>query len=64
MAPALIKTEAKAVAARYGFVDGVDGVSVTALNNQICPDGATDCYQVTVAQSSVPRFFFPSHGQL
>jgi hypothetical protein len=56
------QNEAKAIAARYGFVDGVDGVSVTALNNQICPDGATDCYQVTVAQSSVPRFFSPVVG--
>jgi hypothetical protein len=56
------QNEAKAVAARYGFVDGVDGVSVTALNNQTCPDGATDCYQVTVAQSSVPKFFSPVVG--
>jgi Putative Flp pilus-assembly TadE/G-like len=49
--------EAKAIAARYGFVDGVNGVAVTALNNQACPDGATDCFLVTVAQNSVPRLF-------
>jgi len=53
------QNEAKAVAAQYGFVDGVNGITVTALNNQTCPDGATDCYQVTVAQASTPRFFSP-----
>jgi Flp pilus assembly protein TadG len=52
-------SEAKAVAAQYGFVDGVNGISITALNNQNCPDGATDCYLVTVAQASAPRFFSP-----
>jgi len=59
MARARIKTRQKAVAAQYGFVDGVNGITVTALNNQTCPDGATDCYQVTVAQASTPRFFSP-----
>jgi Flp pilus assembly protein TadG len=54
--------EAKAVAAQYGFVDGAGGITVTALNNQTCPDGATDCYQVTVAQASAPRFFSPVVG--
>jgi Flp pilus assembly protein TadG len=49
--------EAKAVAGRYGFVDGVNGVTVTALNSQTCPDGATDCFLVTVAQNSAPRLF-------
>jgi uncharacterized membrane protein len=28
------QSEAKAVAAQYGFVDGTGGVTVTALNNQ------------------------------
>ena len=56
------QNEAKAVAAQYGFVDGVNGITVTALNNQTCPDGATDCYQVTVAQASTPRFFSPVVG--
>jgi len=54
--------EAKAIAARYGFVDGVGGVTVTVLNNQTCPDGTADCYQVNVAQNSVPRFFSPVVG--
>lgn len=49
--------EAKAVAGQYGFVDGVNGVTITALNNQTCPDGATDCFLVTVAQNSAPRLF-------
>src|SRR5437870_11950874 len=52
-------SEAKAVAAQYGFVDGAGGITVTASDNQTCPDGATDCYQVTVAQSSTPTFCSP-----
>jgi Flp pilus assembly protein TadG len=55
-------SEAKAVAARYGFVDGANGITVTALNNQTCPDGTTGCYQVRVAQASAPRFFSPAVG--
>jgi hypothetical protein len=61
------QSEAKAVAAQYGFVDGSNGVTVTALNNQTCPDGQTDCYLVTVADSAAPQFFsqvlgFPAPG--
>jgi hypothetical protein len=51
------ESEAKAVAAQYGFVDGSGGVTVTALNNQICPNGQTNCYSVTVAMSAAPQFF-------
>src|SRR5690349_14872439 len=40
--------EARAVAASYGFMDGQDGVVVTALDKQTCPDGSTECYKVTV----------------
>jgi hypothetical protein len=40
--------EARAVTARYGFTDGKDGVVVTALEDQTCPDGTTECYKVTV----------------
>jgi hypothetical protein len=40
--------EARAVVASYGFMDGQDGVVVTALNKQTCPDGSTECYKVTV----------------
>jgi len=51
------QSEAKAVAAQYGFVDGSNGITVTALNSQTCPSGATNCYKVTVAQSSAPLYF-------
>jgi Flp pilus assembly protein TadG len=51
------QNEAKAVAAQYGYVDGSNGVTVTALNNQTCPDGQTDCYKVTVAMATAPQFF-------
>src|SRR5262249_16161070 len=50
-------SEASAVAAQYGYVDGTNGVTVTALNNQTCPDGRTDCYKVTVAMATAPQFF-------
>ncbi len=56
------QAEAKAVAAKYGFVDGAGGITVTVLNNQICPSGTTDCYKVTVAQSSASKFFSPVLG--
>lgn len=42
--------EAKAVAARYGFQDGVDGVTVSAVNNAPCPDGSSKCYAVTISR--------------
>jgi hypothetical protein len=51
------QSEALAVAASYGFVDGSNGISVTPLNNQTCPNGQTNCYQVTVAMASAPQFF-------
>jgi len=50
-------SEAKAVAAQYGFVDGTGGVTVNASSNQTCPNGQTDCYLVTVAMTSGPQFF-------
>jgi Flp pilus assembly protein TadG len=51
------QSEATAVAAQYGLVDGTGGVTVTALNNQTCPNGQTNCYSVTVATSAAPQFF-------
>src|SRR5215831_14838294 len=51
------QSTAKAVTAQYGFVHGASGITVTALNNQTCPSGATNCYKVTVAMSSAPLFF-------
>jgi Flp pilus assembly protein TadG len=55
-------SEAKAVAARYGFADGANGITVTASNDQTCPDGTTGCYRVMVAQASPPRYFSPVLG--
>jgi len=50
-------SEAKAVAASYGFNDGANGITVTPLNNQTCPNGQTNCYLVTVAMDAAPQFF-------
>jgi Putative Flp pilus-assembly TadE/G-like len=52
------QSEAKAVTAQYGYVDGSNGVTVTA-NNQTCPNTATEanCVQVTVGMETAPQFF-------
>ncbi len=41
--------EAKAVTAQYGFVDGVNNISVTASNTAACPGGGNTCYRVTIS---------------
>lgn len=41
--------EAKAVAAQYGYKDGVGGIVVTTSNAATCPSGATNCYSVTIS---------------
>jgi Flp pilus assembly protein TadG len=41
-------TEAKAVAASYGYVDGTNSVTVTASNTATCPSGGNTCYSVTI----------------
>jgi hypothetical protein len=53
------QNEAKAVAAQYGYVDNSNGIHVTALNNQTCPDPTAEanCYKVTVAMDTAPQFF-------
>jgi Flp pilus assembly protein TadG len=43
-------TEARAVAATYGFLDGINNVTVTASNAAACPGGGTNCYSVTITQ--------------
>ena len=48
-------TEAKAVAAQYGFVDGSGNVTVTASNTATCPAGGNTCYSVTIS-SYVPLY--------
>lgn len=42
-------TEAKAVAAQYGFVNGVDGITVTVSNSAACPSGGSTCYSTTIS---------------
>ena len=51
------QSEATAVAAQYGLIDGTSGVTVTALNNQACPNGQINCFSVTVAMTAAPQFF-------
>jgi hypothetical protein len=41
--------EAKAVAARYGFVDGSNNVSVAVTNTAACPGGGDTCYSATIS---------------
>ena len=41
--------EGKAVAARYGFVDGVNNVSVAVTNTAPCPGGGNTCYSATIS---------------
>ena len=41
--------EAKAVAAQYGFVDGINNISVTASNGAACPAGGNSCYSVAIS---------------
>jgi hypothetical protein len=41
--------EAKAVAARYGFVNGTNNISVAVSNSAACPGGGNNCYSVTIS---------------
>src|SRR5260370_13707750 len=41
--------EAKAVAAKYGFVDGSNTITVAAYNTATCPSGGNTCYGVTIS---------------
>src|SRR3954466_15131088 len=41
--------EGKAVAARYGFVDGTNNVSVALTNAAACPGGGNTCYSATIS---------------
>lgn len=44
--------EGKAVAARYGFVDGTNTVSVAVSNTATCPAGGNNCYSATISGST------------
>jgi Flp pilus assembly protein TadG len=48
-------TEAQAVAAQYGFTDGINNVTVSASNTAACPGGGNTCYSVTITRT-VPLF--------
>jgi hypothetical protein len=54
-------TEAKAVAAAYGFADGVKNVTVTATNTAACPGGGSTCYSVAIT-ALVPLYVSPIIG--
>src|SRR5438105_6679518 len=43
--------EARAVTAHYGYVNGQNGVVVTASNTAACPAGGANCYSVTITKS-------------
>jgi len=49
--------EAMSVAANYGFTNGANNTTVTAINNATCPSPATgsNCYQVTITKT-VPLY--------
>jgi Flp pilus assembly protein TadG len=41
--------EARAVAAQYGFINGVNNITIAVTNNAACPSGATNCYSVSIS---------------
>ena len=47
--------EAKAAAAKYGYVHGANNISVTASNTAPCPSGGANCYSATIT-GYVPLF--------
>ena len=50
------KDTGKAVAARYGFVDRVDGIQVEVSRGS-CPSGGTNCFKATIRDDAAPQFF-------
>jgi len=50
-ASATYGSEAKAVAAQYGYADGQNGVTVAVSNTATCPAGGATCYSVTITKS-------------
>ena len=53
--------EGKAVAAQFGFTNGVNNVGVTVLQNVACPGGGNTCYSATIT-NSVPLYLSPVVG--
>lgn len=56
------QSEAKAVAAKYGLVDGVNRITVSAASGQTCPDTSNTCYRVTITESPAPVYFAAALG--
>jgi Putative Flp pilus-assembly TadE/G-like len=40
--------EARAVAARYGFVNGTNNITIAVTNTAACPSGGNNCYSVSI----------------
>jgi Flp pilus assembly protein TadG len=55
------QSEARAVAAKYGFTNGSSNVTVNASNAATCPDGTTSCYSVTITKK-LQLLFLPIFG--
>jgi Putative Flp pilus-assembly TadE/G-like len=47
--------EADAVAAGYGFVNGVNNVTIASSNSAACPSGGNNCYSVSIS-AEVPLY--------
>ncbi len=47
--------EAQAVAAKMGFTNGQNNVTVSASNSATCPSGGTNCYSVSIS-NKVPLY--------
>src|ERR1700745_2930789 len=41
--------EARAFAAQYGFVNGVNNITIAVTNQAACPSGGTNCYSVSIS---------------
>ncbi len=52
---------ANAVAAQYGFTNGVNGVTVTPTNTASCPSGGNNCYNVAITMKQ-PLYLLPVVG--
>jgi Flp pilus assembly protein TadG len=49
-------SEARAVAAQYGFQNGVDNTTITVSNTVTCPISGSTCYSVSITKS-LPLYF-------
>lgn len=47
----------QAVAARYGFIDGIGGIRVQIARDQTCPSGGINCFKASIHDDAAPQFF-------